>query len=36
MKTPCFCNDPKYRFQERITQKWRKYTITGQLRKLDK
>ncbi len=31
-----FHNRPKYRFQERITQKWRKYTITEQLRKIDK
>jgi hypothetical protein len=31
-----FHNHPKYRFQERITQRWRKYTITEQLRKLDK
>lgn len=31
-----FHNRPKYRFQERITQKWRKYTITEQLRRIDK
>ncbi|MEZ4902065.1 MAG: hypothetical protein R2822_10070 [Spirosomataceae bacterium] len=31
-----FHNRPKYRFQERITQKWRKYTITEQLRKVYK
>lgn len=28
-----FHNRPNYRFQERITQKWRKYTITEQLQK---
>lgn len=31
-----FHNHPKYRFQERITQKWQEYTITEQLRKVYK
>lgn len=31
-----FHNHPKYRFQERITQRWRKYTITEQLRRVYK
>jgi hypothetical protein len=31
-----FHNHPKYRFQERITEKWRKYTITEQLHKIGK
>lgn len=31
-----FHNRPKYRFQERITQRWQKYTITEQLRKFYK
>lgn len=31
-----FRNHPNYRFQERATQKWRKYTITEQLRRVYK